>query len=218
MKNRFFYSFLFFVIVLFSSCQSGSKPAPNKFDYGKIENQIYSNHFFNFKMNVPSSWHVTTHEEMAEITGQGMDLATGGEDKTTEKMVEAARIATAQLLNISQFPINSEVANNATLIITVDDISAFPELQNGKDYLENTKETFTSMGMKVIVTNPISEKILSNQTFHQLGLKIDFNDGSISQQYISAVKKEYIFNIVLTYGDENGKQELEKVLNSYTKI
>lgn len=216
MKKGFFYFFYFCVIVLFSACQgeSNNNTPTNKFDYGKIENQVYSNQFFNFKMDVPPSWHVTTHEEMAEITGQGMDLVAGKETET-EKMVEAAKIATAQLLNISQFPINSNVANNATLIVTVDNISEFPEIRDGKDYLISTKETFSAMGMELELTDDISEKILSNQTFHQLGIKISFPEGSISQQYISAVKKDFIFNIVLTYGNEEGKVALEKILNSY---
>ena len=244
MKQLFFYSFLMIVSLLFFSCQndgntSSSSQTPDHqvhdhshghdhqhhhdsssstiFDYGKIENQIYSNDFFDFQINVPSSWNQIDRDAMAKATEQGLDLLVDNE-QGDEKTVEAARIASAQLLNISQFPIESEVVNNATLMITADNISAFPEIQNGKDYLEHTKETFGAMGMEVQTLNDVSEKIISNVTFHQLEIKINFGDGSISQQYISAVVKDFIFNIVLTYGNEEGKIELEKILNSYKPL
>ena len=184
-------------------------------DYGKIENQIYSNQLFDFQIQIPESWHVIDQEAMAKATEQGMDLVEENEDGSPS---EAERIANSQLLNISQFPITSDVANNSTLMITADNIAPFPEIQNGKNYLEHTKETFQAMGMEIEIIDDVSEKTISNRKFHQLEIKINFGDGSISQQYISAVVKDYIFNIVLTYGNEESKMELEKILNSYHSL
>lgn len=181
-------------------------------DYGKIENQIYSNQLFDLKIQIPESWHVIDQAALAKATEQGMDLV---EEDIEGSKNEAERIANSQLLNISKFPINSDVGNNSTLMITADNIAPFPEIQNGKDYLEHTKETFEAMGMEIEIVDDVSKKIISNRTFHQLEIQINFGDGSISQQYISAVVKDYILNIVLTYGNEKDKVELEKILESY---
>ena len=223
MNSLRFYTFLFFVIVLFSNCQnetstnSDTTTATENFDYGKIENGKYTNRFFNFQIDVPASWSVTNHDEMATMTEKGLDMM-AGEEKQTEKMVEAARIASAQLLNISQFPINSDVEFNSNLIISVDDITEFPEIKNGKDYLEHTKETFVAMGLDLEIADEISEKIISNKTYHQMIVHIKLEQASFSQQYISIVDKGYIINYVLTYGNEAGKADLEKIIRSLKSI
>jgi len=104
------------------------------------------------------------------------------------------------------------------LIISADDISEFPEIKNGKDYLVHTKETFAAMGMDLEIPSGISEKIISNKTYHQMEVNIKLENASFSQQYISIVDKKYIINYVLTYGDEEGKLELEKIISSLKSI
>ena len=57
---------------------AGCKQTPKNFDYGKIENGVYRNNYFDFEIPVPANWAVQNREQVQELQKTGEELIDAG--------------------------------------------------------------------------------------------------------------------------------------------
>ncbi|PLX25604.1 MAG: hypothetical protein C0599_00325 [Salinivirgaceae bacterium] len=73
----------------FFSCQSET---PQKlFDYGKVENGIYSNEYFGFSVQIPDKWVVQSREQQEGLMEASEKIVTG-DDKYMKAVYDAAKV------------------------------------------------------------------------------------------------------------------------------
>src|ERR1044072_4927833 len=87
---------LFLVAVLLTVI-AGCKQKPKNFDYGKIENGVYTNNYFDFEIPVPPTWAVQNKEQVQKLQKTGEELISG-KDKELGAKIKAAEVTTAILL------------------------------------------------------------------------------------------------------------------------
>ena len=88
--------FLFAVVLL---AVAGCKQQPKNFDYGKIENGVYANSYFDFEIPVPPTWSVQNKEQVQQLQKTGEELVSGSNKELGAK-IKAADIRTAILLTV----------------------------------------------------------------------------------------------------------------------
>ncbi len=134
MKGLFAIALLFICLV---SCNNTGKPVD--FDYGHVENGIYSNTYFDVSINLPQNWVVQSQEQTDKMVEQGSDLI-AGEDENMKTVLKASEVNVANLLSAFQYEYGSAVDYNPSIVINSENIKNFPGIKNGADYLFQAKK------------------------------------------------------------------------------
>src|SRR5438552_17365781 len=98
------------LLVVVSACKQSSK-IPENFDYGKIENGVYSNNYFDFEIPIPEKWVVQDKEQVKQLQKEGEDLI-AEKDKELAKKIKAGDISSAILLTVFRNRIDTVVGND----------------------------------------------------------------------------------------------------------
>ena len=126
----FLFSLLIFTLV---RC----KEAEKNFDYGKIENGVYTNDYFDFNIPVPQNWDVRNDEQVQQLQKKGSGLISGN-NKELETKIDEADVNTIVLLTVFK---NKEdttaVKFNPSVILLCENLQGSPDIKKGKDYLDH---------------------------------------------------------------------------------
>ena len=105
-------------VLLLLSCKDDVK-IPENFDYGKIENGVYDNKFFNFELAFNDQWSVQTKEQMHQMSENSRNTMAGN-NQNLKNTLQASQINVADLFSIFKFPVGSVTGGNASLIINAE--------------------------------------------------------------------------------------------------
>ncbi len=200
------------ILVIIASCQTNEKP--KGFDYGKVENNIYKNSFFDFNITLPSDWVVQTKEQNDDLVEMGKDLVAGN-DENLKTAIEASEINSAYLLTVFKHKVGTAVKYNPSLMLVAENLKLAPGIKTGGDYLFQTKKFLKQSQVKYNHIDQEFKKVnLDNQEFYKMNLDLNHMDFSIKQSYYSTIKKGFSINAIISYATDEQKDELEKMLNS----
>jgi len=184
------------------------------FDYGKVENNIYSNSFFNFEITLPSDWVVQSKEQTENLVEAGKKIV-AGDDSNLKAVIKAAEINTAYLLTLFQYEIGSAVEYNPSLMLIAENVKLAPGIKTGGDYLFQTRKL---MKQSQIQYNHIDEDFenvkINGQEFHRMNLDLNHIGLHIKQSYYSTIYNNFALSIIVSHVTDDQKEDLEKVLNS----
>ncbi len=133
MNSKLIY-FLF--LFSFTTMSFNIQDRPKKFDYGEIENGIYSNKFFDMKMILPDKWIFQSNKEISELMKSGEKLITGNDEKL-KSMLKAAKITTANLFAGFKYEKGAPVDFNPSILLVAENLKSNPGIKTGEDYLFN---------------------------------------------------------------------------------
>jgi hypothetical protein len=196
MKIKSTSGLLLIVLLIFNSCRN--TPA-EPVAAGKLENQVYSNAFFDVSMEVPEDWIVETLGEVEKTR----ELA--GKNKPDE-------ILAANLLIIYKDDKKDEFKPN--LAITAEHSTLYPESKskNGKDYLKQVKKQFDNVPSSA--SEVVPSTLANNIECHSFEATMNLPDIEMSQSYFSIVRKKFYLNFTITYQTDSQKEELMSILNT----
>jgi hypothetical protein len=201
---RIFILVLCLVAVL--ACRRSSK-IPDDFDYGKIENGVYNNNYFQFKIPVPENWAVQTREQVQQLQKQDGESANSSELRST---IKATDVQAAILLTVlKNKPEKSLNEFNPSFIILAENLGGSAVMKTGKDYLEHAKEVMKQSSLSYqFAPNYYSEKI-GNRKFDGMDLTLD----SVQRTYYSMINRNFALSLIISSRDDQQKQELKNVIN-----
>ncbi len=203
----------FFIGCISISCGNTSQES---FDYGKVENSVYSNAFFDLTMNVPEAWMVQSQEQTQLLHERGKDFV-AGDDKRLKKAIDASTVNTAYLLTVFKYEVGSAVDYNPSYILMAENIKYAPGIKSGKDYLIHSKKFMERNNVTYkYISDSIEQEFLNGFEFYKMETRIDYYGLIITQLYYSTIKNGFSLCVILSYTDEAQKAELEGVLNSLT--
>ncbi|MCX6237351.1 MAG: hypothetical protein NTY07_07300 [Bacteroidia bacterium] len=212
MKNTFYlFSFLVYISTLLG-CSNSDKPID--FDYGKIENNKYINNYFGCEISIPKEWVIQTKEQMDKLSKKGSDLL-AGDNSNTKALLKASEVKTANLLGVFKYERGAAVDFNPNFMIIAENISDYPGIKSGRDYLFQTRKLLDQSQFKYDFLDSVFKKEkINNIEFYSMNAFVKNMNTEIKQIYFSTIIKGFSFDIILTYNNELQKQELISVIKT----
>ena len=199
-------------MILLTGCNQQNKP--KNFDYGRVENNKYVNSFFNYEITLPAKWVVQTKDQMERATKTGKDLI-AGDDSKMKAVLNASEINTANLLSVNQFEQGAAVEYNPSIVIVAENIKNFPGIKIGSDYLFQVRKLLAQSQLKYdSIEKESTKEVINGTDFYKMNAEIAYMGLNIKQIYYSSIIRGFSFNIIVSYVDDQQKQDLLKSINS----
>jgi hypothetical protein len=193
---------------------SGCNGKTKAFDYGRVENGKYINAFFNFELTLPQGWVVQTKEQMDNISKVGKDMI-AGDDQGMKAMLDAAEINSANLLALFKYEVGAAVAFNPSFMMVAENLKNAPGVKNGGDYLYHTREILKQARIQYQFTEDEFEtKKIDGQEFYVMNTSFNYMNRTVQQSYYSTIRSGFCISAVISYLDDEQKNELEAVAGS----
>ena len=200
----------FFAIVLLTI--AGCKQQPKNFDYGKIENGVYANSYFDFEIPVPSNWAVQNKEQVQQLQKNGEELVSGNNKELGAK-IKAADIRTAILLTVFKNKTDAVTDKfNSSFIILSENLGGMP-IKKGSDYLAHAKEIMQQSNMSYQFAPYYSTEKIGNREFDRMDVSLNGQAQNVQQSYYSVIDMGFALSIIISYGDDEQKAELKNIIN-----
>src|SRR4030095_12620558 len=201
----FFVALLLLVIV-------GCKQQPKNFDYGKIENGVYANNYFDFEIPVPPNWAVQNKEQVKQLQKQGEELVSG-KDKELGAKIKAADIRTAILLTVFKNKTDAVTDKfNSSFIILSENLGGMP-IKKGRDYLAHAKQIMQQSSMSYQFAPDYANEKVGNREFDRMDVSLGGQPENVQQSYYSVIDHDFALSIIISYADDEQKQELKNIIN-----
>lgn len=203
----------FLILTLFmTNCKQNGKP--KDFDYGHIENNKYLNSFFGFELTFPDNWIVQSKEQTEELTKMGKDLVSG-ENKTLKAAINVSEVNSANLLAVFQYEVGAAVEYNPSFMLLAENLKNAPGTKTGSDYLFQVRKLLRlSQVQYSYIDDEFKKEIISNQEFYTMNCSIDYMGFKINQTYYSTIKDGFCLSAIISFINDEQKNNLEKIVNS----
>ena len=208
-RNLVIFSFLVFASI---SCNFVGKP--ENFDYGRVENDVYLNNYFDLKIKLPSKWVVLSREQLDALVNRGKQII-AGDDKKKDALLKVSEINTAYLLGVFQYELGSAVESNPNIMIVAENVKLFPGIKSGSDYLYQSKKLLeqTPVGYDSISKEFVKETIDGTE-FYKMNTYLSRGESHFKQIYYSTLVKGFSFTIIISYTTDEQEQILLKSIKS----
>jgi len=200
----------FFAVVLLAI--AGCKQQPKNFDYGKIENGVYTNGYFDFEIPVPPNWAVQNKDQVQQLQKTGEELVSGNNKELGAK-IKAADVRTAMLLTVFKNKTDAVTDKfNSSFIILSENLGGMP-IKKGSDYLAHAKEIMQQSNMSYQFAPDYSTEKIGNKEFDRMDVSLNGQTGNVQQSYYSVIDKDFALSIIISYGDDQQKAELKNIID-----
>jgi hypothetical protein len=209
--------YLLIVVLALKSINCISQDTLVEFDYGRVENNKYVNSYFGLEMTLPENWIVQSKEQLANIVKTGQNMM-AGDDENLKVIIKASEVNTANLLAVSQFPKGAAVEYNPSIMIVAENVKNAPGIITGSDYLFHARRLIMQSQFKYdFVDEQFEKEIISGIDFYLMNTGVKYLGLDIKQVYYAAIIKGFSFNIIITFNNDNQKDEILKSIKSLKK-
>lgn len=204
---------IFLSLVFFKcTCQENQ----TNFDFGNIEDNIYTNSFFNLSINLPVDWSIQSQQEAEYLIKEGRKLV-AGDDSNLENALTAAEINTANLIILYQHELGTAVDYNPSLMMIAENLQNAPGVKTGADYLFHARKLISQAQLKYDhIDEEFEEVDINGQTFYLMNTNINYLGHEIKQKYFSTVLNGFSLSMIISYVSDYQKSELEQSINTLT--
>jgi hypothetical protein len=202
---------LFFVVLL-AGCKN-KQAMPDEFDYGKIENGVYTNKYFNFEMPVPGDWSVQNKEQVEQIKQLSQRMI-GEKNKELASQIKASDVNYASLLTVFRNPMDSVTGEfNYSFVIVAENLSKNPGIKKGEDYLVQARSLMEKSGLTYSFEPGYSTEKIGNREFDRMNVVMTVRGIDVQQSYYALIDKKFALAIVVSYANDEQKQAVKDVVN-----
>ena len=198
-------------IVLLASCQNGRQPAKEKYSVGTLTDSIYTNEYFNIKLNIPIEWHVYPRELYDRFSEKGKEYNQSGES------VEESDNILVNLLMISDKSIADSSFIRQTIMLNAEKPVNKNEYSSDLDFLKRTKNEMIKYELPITFTMGIDTITISGKNFTSFHAEFQTEKGIIHQDYMTRKENDFYINIALSYSDSTQRNDLIGLLDKNMK-
>jgi len=204
---------LFFLLGM-SFFTSNAQTKQEFFDYGKVENNKYTNSFFAFEMTVPQDWTVQSKEQIEEIMDAGKEMVTG-DNAQLKSIIDASEVRTANLLSVYQYELGSKVEFNPSIMLISENVQQIPSIRTGSDYLFESRKLLEHSQVKYdYIDEDFQKEKIDGRSFYKMNAAINYNKMDIKQVYYSTIIKGFALNAIISYVTNEQKKELLNIIST----
>jgi hypothetical protein len=199
--------------VLAGGC--GKKP-PEQMNSGRFEGSVYHNDYLGMTITIPSEWTIQDLKTTQQIARTGERMIAGSNENMRATM-EARQSQTTNLFNVFKHAPGSPVPYNPSIYAVAEDISLFPGIKTGGDYLYHARRLLESGQMEFSFPRDVAIETLAGVEFHVMNVEMKVPpSGKVMQEYFATVRKGYAVVLILSFTNEQERAELRNVLNTAT--
>lgn len=203
---------LVILTILVFSCNTNNKS--KAFDYGRVENGKYLNSFFGLEVDVPKGWVIQTKEQIDKMTKMGKDLV-AGDDKKLKAVMKASEINSATLLTVFKYETGSAVDYNPSFTFIAENLKNLPGTKSGSDYLFQVRKLLRQSQMQYdTIDEKFTKVFIDNQEFYLMNATLPYMGMTIKQEYYATIQDRFSLGIIISFTDDEQKNELEKIIQS----
>jgi len=207
-----------FIITLISLtmlvCSCGTQQQ-EPIDFGKFENNVYSNNYFNMHISIPQSWYVMDDEVRIELMKKAVKTVVG-DNENLQAVAKASDLKNLSLILASEKPPGASVGSNPSLLVMAEKVKHLPGMKRGSDYHFTTKKIFEKSAVKPSYPKKIYETSIGSLNFDVLEITFEMGQTQYFQKQFAAIYKDYALLIALNYRNEADLKKLEEVLQAVT--
>nr|WP_321221783.1 hypothetical protein [uncultured Psychroserpens sp.] len=200
---------LLVTIVCFISCNEDKK-MPENFDYGTIENGIYTNDYFKFRLDFDESWNIQTQEQMNETAQYGAELITNDNVKAA---IKATEVNTANLFSAYRHPLEQSIEYNYSIVVLAENTKMYPRVKRGSDYLDEARKLMSQTVVDYEFEDNYTTRTIGDQTFDVMTVTGDYMGISFRQEYMTTIINGFSFSIILSYDTDQQRQSLQNLID-----
>ncbi len=209
MKN--FIYILFIISTL--SCSKKEKNLPNNFDFGTTEQGVYTNDYFDLKIQFDRSWSVQDKQQVNNLVESATDI-TMKDNQNLKSIVKASMVNSAYLLTIFKHEVGTVIEFNPSFMAIAENTKNFSVIKNGGDYLFHAKKLLDQTNLEYRYEKEVFEKKIGNANFYILEAKIDVGNRTVTQEYYATVSNGFSLSFVASYANEEEQDELYQIINN----
>ena len=220
MRKVFCLVFAALFLTAFVSAQTRPRPKPSptpsivpakpSTDLGYVYGRTYTNETFNFQVTFPDMWLIPGYDFESYAKKQGFDLSLHAPDSLSpisqEKINQAIKRVNILLTAYRSMP---GASDNAIVRISVEDLSAYPQIKDAVDYFDAIRTTYAAMNL------PADFKYSETQA-EKLGVKqFAFLDTSVNagkKRMYATVRKRFAIMFTISYTKDDDLQTLQHML------
>jgi len=195
-------------------CSCG-KQQEKPIDFGKFENNVYSNNYFNMHISIPQSWYVMDDEVRIELMKKAVKTVVG-DNENLQAVAKASDLKNLSLILASEKPPGASVGSNPSLLVMAEKVKHLPGMKRGSDYHFTTKKIFEKSAVKPSYPKKIYETSIGSLNFDVLEITFEMGQTQYFQKQFAAIYKDYALLIALNYRNEADLKKLEEVLQAVT--
>ncbi len=185
-----------------------------KFDVGKLEGGVYTNEFFNMRLNLPPQWVVGGAAEEKRLRDGGAK-AIKTDNPIKDWAIKNSEQRTTQLFLVSKgawgtTPLNSSV------ICMAERIPALSTISRGSEYLKSMKDMLQYSTVSMRVAQDIYPVEVGGKLFYGLRLAVKAGPVEIPQIYYAYVSHGYALVFITTPFTDQDQEAIESMIKSIT--
>lgn len=222
-KTRYLASaFLILTGIVVGLCFLGYKSGfVNRFgfwgiDSGAIEDSVYMNRYFGFKLTLPEGWSPldrNTQEEIEKAAGQMI----AANNKGLDAFINASSEDAVNMFTVFKHPLGTPVPFNPSVMCMAQKVNHFPGIKKGSDYLYHLKTVLDTLEfgpISVEYSKSTDSEELGGVDFDVLDLRVQIGNTTITQKYYARIMKGYVLSYILTYQTWDDMEELDSCLET----
>ncbi len=201
------------ILALFIFSCKPKEGLPDNFDYGRVENGVYLNSYFDFEVPLPQNWIVRNRAEMERVYEQGHQ-AVLQKNRQLANQLEASKINRATLLTLFKErtdSVSNAAAPNASFSIMVENLASHPNFRTGRDYLAQAVQLMKQSKMDYSFSPGFTSEQMGNKLFDRMDLDLLHNGVQVHQTYYVCIERRFALCILLSYVAPADGQELKDI-------
>ncbi len=201
---------LFLIVILAVAAVSCNKKGgkPLNFDYGRVENNVYSNSFFNFQITIPANWEILPQAQNQNLM----------EQESADKNLQVEQTSVNLLTALKNEPDTLDTGFYTNLSVIAENLKGSDRVNNGTDYLIFTRKALDNTGIKrEYPDKAITVETINGIEFSTMRVNTVEPDLTFSQKFYTAIINGYALTFIETYNNEIQRIELNNIMQTLTK-
>ena len=198
------------IILVLLSCKTDKDALPDDFNYGEINDNVYTNKYFDVNVPLSPEWYIVPEDELEARNKKGVE----GENFKLKETIQASEVRSAHLLHLYEYKVGTNVPFNPSLMIIAENLEEYPGITSPVAYLENTSNLLMQSGLNQNIVRIGDTREVNGKIFTVMVVDTKLNSGVIGrQEYLTRLDKGFAVNFIISYGDDAQKAALDKMLN-----
>jgi hypothetical protein len=205
---------LLLLLTVLVSCKQ-SRKIPTDFDYGKTENNIYSNKYFDFELPVPPTWVIQNKEQVQQLQQEGRKMI-AEKNKTLADEIKTSEVSTATLLVVFKNKMDSITGQfNHSFTVMAENLHGVTNIKTAEDYHKQAKKTMQKSNMQFRFPNEMYTIKLGNHEFNAMDVIVTTQGIDVHQTYYVTIEKGFALAVIASYVTDEQKKEIADILNGF---
>lgn len=210
--NKFLDSFRLIPTVVGSNTDlAEKKQETGSVDLGRIENSVYINEYFKFRVTLPQTWTVVERDENDAALEVGKELIKGS-DVATNAAIDQSVSRTRVLFIISKFPLRTPNVAQAMLQAGIEDVTDIG--MTARVYLEKNWEILQGSPFQAKLLKAVHPVTIAGISFYKMDVEQTAAGVTIKQKYFATMRRGQALFFITNYLDDADNILMEKILYS----